>query len=73
LTTAANVPSQFPPQTDPEARTGVMDIAVMAQLRTAYSRTQLEANGITFDAACENPFYAVALINIAAEINRGRR
>jgi hypothetical protein len=48
------------------------EIAALELLRNAYVRTQLAANGITFEAACENRLYAVALINIAAELHRRR-
>jgi len=42
--------------------------AIEARLRRAYEATQLRQNGITFEEAREHPHFAVALVNIAAQL-----
>lgn len=64
-------------QSEPVTTSGAIpaldEIAAMRLLRAAYDRTQFEKNGITFEHACRTDGYAVALINMASEIFRGRR
>jgi hypothetical protein len=60
---AANDPSKVPPLT-PEQR---------ARLQRAYDRTQLAKNDISFEDALASPYMAVALVNMAAAIERAEQ